>query len=517
MNYMSIRWSSKKWKWTLIGLVLILTSALFLRLFRLNLIPVFADEAIYVRWAQVMRVEPSLRFLPLSDGKQPLFMWGVIPFLKLIADPLTAGRVVSIITGLGTTVGVFVLTMTLFNSRKASLLASLLYALSPFAVFFDRMALVDSMLSFFGVWSLTFAILAMRRTDLGLAFLSGSALGGALLTKSPALFFVLFLPASLIFIPFKTKKRRVVNLLKGFGLLGAVLIVAIVMYNILRLGENFHMIGIRNYDYVYPFGHLLELPFDPFVSHVNRALEWFETMGPAGLLVLTTIGTVVNLPKFKKEIFILLLWGVVPVLVQAEFAKVFTSRYIFFSLPPLVVLAASVLKRIKKPPYVYGVYTLVVFFFIQIVLFYVPFFYDPTKADWPERDGYLADWTAGTGIKNAAALVKEKRDANPSKQIVVGTEGYFGTLPDGLQIYLEREPNIVVIGVGLDLKEVPKSLAESADAGNVTYLVANSSRLSFIRPYEEYGLRVVAQYEKAERENGEQDVFYVFEVVSETL
>jgi len=39
-----------------------------LRLPNLTLQPIFADEAIYIRWAQVMRAESTLRFLPLSDG-----------------------------------------------------------------------------------------------------------------------------------------------------------------------------------------------------------------------------------------------------------------------------------------------------------------------------------------------------------------------------------------------------------------------------------------------------------------
>ncbi|MEK7112149.1 MAG: hypothetical protein AAB875_02375, partial [Patescibacteria group bacterium] len=77
-----------KWKSSLILLLLILLFAIGIRLYNLNLIPVFVDEAIYIRWAQVMRAEPTLRFLPLSDGKQPLFMWLSIPFLKIFSDPL---------------------------------------------------------------------------------------------------------------------------------------------------------------------------------------------------------------------------------------------------------------------------------------------------------------------------------------------------------------------------------------------------------------------------------------------
>src|SRR3989304_5055281 len=137
----------KEWRNPLLTCVLILILGLFLRLYNLTIFPVFADEAIYIRWAQVMRAEQNLRFLPLSDGKQPLFMWLEIPFLKVFSDPLVAGRIVSVFSGLGTLVGIFVLTELFFRSRKISFMASLIYAISPFSVFFYRFALPGSLLS----------------------------------------------------------------------------------------------------------------------------------------------------------------------------------------------------------------------------------------------------------------------------------------------------------------------------------------------------------------------------------
>src|SRR3990167_11294736 len=137
------------WKRILFLGLIILAIGLFLRIVKLTYLPVFVDEAIYIRWSQIMINEATLRFLPLSDGKQPLFMWADMAFLKLFADPLFAGRFLSTVTGLGTLVGIYVSSYYLFKSPKVSLLAGLLYALSPFAVFFDRLALVDSMLSMF--------------------------------------------------------------------------------------------------------------------------------------------------------------------------------------------------------------------------------------------------------------------------------------------------------------------------------------------------------------------------------
>ena len=116
--------------------LIILIFGLIFRFVNLNIWPVFADEAIYVRWAQVMKAESTLRFLPLSDGKQPLYMWSVIPVLKLISDPLIAGRLVSGFMGMAGIVGVGLLTYLLFRNLRQSLIAALIYSVLPYTVFF---------------------------------------------------------------------------------------------------------------------------------------------------------------------------------------------------------------------------------------------------------------------------------------------------------------------------------------------------------------------------------------------
>jgi hypothetical protein len=91
----------KIYKPLVVSLCLLSGLYLILRLPNLTLLPIFADEAIYIRWSQVMKAEATLRFLPMTDGKQPLFMWMLMPMLKLIEDPLLAGRLLSVASGLG--------------------------------------------------------------------------------------------------------------------------------------------------------------------------------------------------------------------------------------------------------------------------------------------------------------------------------------------------------------------------------------------------------------------------------
>jgi len=524
----------RQWYLPILGLLCIVILALSFRVYNLTDLPVFVDEAIYIRWAQIMRAEPTLRFLPLSDGKQPLFMWIVIPFLKLLSDPLFAGRLVSVFAGIGTLLGVFTFTYILFASKRTSLIAALIYAIAPYTVFFDRLALVDSLLSFFGIWTFIFSILSARYLRLDMAMFAGFALGGALLTKSPSLFFALLLPVSLLIVDWPKKKTSVIITIgKLFVLWLVTWGIGYGMQNIMRLGPGFSNLFSRNLDYVHPITQPLVSPFDPLMPHTDRAIEWLLALGPWPLIILIVLALLVNIRRFPRRLLLLSAWGILPILIQAEYAKVFTARYIYFSLPILIVLATSAflvleyptkikyLMRYKKlmvklAPLVLTLYclhaTLVSFTLVN----------SPEAAPLPrsERSGYLEDWTAGGGIRETAEILKDIHRDNPGIPIVVGTEGYFGTLPDGLQIYLEKMPNVTVIGIGIDLHIVPQSLLDSYAAGNKTFLVINSSRLKMQEPYEQFGLKTLYSYQKPMRpvdaekykENGPFDTLYLFEL-----
>lgn len=510
----------KFWKiggrWIILGAGIFLL-AFLLRIYNLNILPVFGDEAIYIRWAQVMRAEPSLRFLPLSDGKQPLFMWVVIAFQKVIADPLIAGRAVSVAAGLGSLIGVFILTKVLLKSRKVAFLASVIYALSPFSIFFDRIALADSMLTFFGVWALTFAVITVKKVRLDTAMLAGFSLGGALLTKSPAVFFAVLLPFTVVLGKWPKKLKEKFSLAGVYTFLFSfTYAIGYGLYNILRLGPEFHMISIRNKDYVYPLAHALEAPFSPFITHLKAIFGYFWLMGPSVLLALLLIGIYFGLKNKKRETLILAAWAILPILAVAQYSRTMTARYIYFSVPFIFILAAASFLEIRKSLSKY----IKIFFAIFIVhsLFLdLQLVTNPQSAKLPrsERSGYLEEWTAGYGINEVADYLESEHQKAPDQKIVVGTEGFFGTLPDALQAYLADTPEVTVIGVGQPVRGVPEQLIESKRVGNKTYLVVNNTR--FVGDSEELGLRLIEEYPKAENPEGEKERLLFFEVTQGIL
>lgn len=513
-----------KWKLQIVFALGILLVALFLRTHNLNSIPVFVDEAIYIRWSQVMRAEPTLRFLPQSDGKQPLFMWVTIPSLKLISDPLIAGRVVSVFSGLGTLAGIFILSYILFSSYSLSLTASLVYALSPFSVFFDRLALADSMLTAFGVWTLVFAILTVKKGRFDTAMVTGFLLGGALLTKSPGIYFALLIPFTTILISWKnTFQKNLKEIFKYVLLFLPTYLIALSMYNILRLGPNFQMIALRNKDYVYPLSHFFTSPLDPLKPFVSRSYEYFQMLGPSFLIALILVGMYFGFKKYFKETLLIIAWGLIPILISSEFSRTMTARYIYFSTPYFFIIAGlsfvGIYEKLKKETNFLK--TSIYVFFGLFVLHSLYFNYfllkKPESANLPrsERSGYLEDWTSGYGIREASYYFRNLSESQSGKQIVVGTEGFFGTLPDGLQMYLNDLPKVTVIGIGLGVEKIPTSLRESKKFGNRTFLLINNTRLFGIP--EKMGLTKIAEYPKAFKPDGTREALLLFELNEESL
>jgi len=282
----------------MVGLILLTLGS---RLVLLDRWPIFADEAIYVRWAQVMRSEATLRFLPQSDGKQPLYMWMVIPAMKLIQDPMIAGRTVSAFAGVGSMVGMFFLARALMAGwleekiwgipveNMVGLLAAFLYAIVPYTLMFDRLALTDSLLTMWGIWAMALYIPTVGKPRWDVSMLVGGILGLAWLTKSPAMFYLGLIPVSWILVfpeQLKNKWLLVRQVISWLMIVG----IAFGMYNILRLGPEFYQIRLRNADYAFPLEEAMNNISGIFVSNLGEVSSFAWYLLTPGVLGLALIG-----------------------------------------------------------------------------------------------------------------------------------------------------------------------------------------------------------------------------------
>lgn len=493
-----------RYKFVILACLIIIVLYFGLRVPNLTLQPIFADEAIYIRWAQVMKSEPTLRFLPLSDGKAPLFMWTMIPFLKVFSDPLFAGRFLSVLSGFATLLGVFLLSIRIFNLRVA-IWASLIYAIVPFTVFFDRMALTDSMLSAFTIWSLYFTVWILQTQRLDLSFILGYMLGGALLTKTPAMLNILSLPITILGFNFINAKKFA--LLKLLIFWGVAVLTALVIYNILRLGPEFHQLSARNVDYVFSPWELKNRPLDPFIPHLKNLADWFPKLLTWPVLGFMVIGLWFIARTKSKLGWVIFFWAIVPLLIQMAFLKTFTARYILFSIPPLLIIVAFGLEKLIE---LLTIKKHVSLLLALVIILPMALLFDYTNLTKPEdlplppeeRRGYFEDWTAGYGFPEIAQYLILQKQNGP---VLIGTEGLFGTLPDGLMIYLDKA-GIPFVG---SKESTISAKLKDATRENQTFFVANKSRAG----ENVEGAKLIKEYPKAKPKSGKQDSILLFKVV----
>lgn len=505
-----------KYKYPIILALLTLVFSIS-RLINLTILPVFVDEAIYIRWSQVMR-DPAWRFIPLTDGKQPLFMWLSSPPVNLLSDPLFASRLISAIAGFFGMIGIFFLGRELFN-KKIGIIAALFYVLVPFFVFYDRLAVADGLLTVLGIWAMFLSVVLARTVRLDVALILGMVIGAATLTKSPGFFYLLLVPSGILLFGFS--RQAFPKLIKLVLLWLLVVLMSLIIYNILRLSPYFYLIGQRTYDFILtPAEFLQNGPFwwllcrgSSFTWGCGRIFEssgWLAAYFTWPIFAAAFLGLLLLFCKNWRAALLMAAWSVGPLLVENAIAKGFTARYIIFATFPFLVTAAYItdlaITKLRKINYLAPVGLLILL--IPAIIFDWYLLTNPSQAAIPakEREGYLEEWSAGQGIVEIAQFLRGK--AKDNQPILVGTEGTFGTLPDGLQIYTRDIPNLTVVGMGqnADIYNIPQDLIDFANRGNLAYLVVNKTRL---HPTSDRHLKLIAAYPKpAGRSKQEELLFF---------
>ncbi len=425
----------------LLLLSLIIIVFLLVRYINILKLPIFTDEAIYLRWAQIALHDSSWRFISLTDGKQPLFIWISLIFMKFLHNPLLSGRLVSVFSGLMGMIGSFFLGREIFHNKKIGYLSALFYLTSPFFLWYDRMALMDSLLAGFYVWSLYLEVILVRYLRLDIALLLGLTIGGAVLTKSSGFFAIYLLPLFLSLIDWK---KGFGNLLK-FGYLSFIsIIIAYGFYGILRLSPWFYIINQKDHSFIYSFSDVVNNPFQYFFGNFKGLSIWWFGYFTLPFIILLLVSL---LNKDKKTFFeriVLFLEFILPFTALAFFGKVLYPLFILFmnvSLLPLLAYALNlVLGKIKVKQFKY---------LILILVFIYPLYFDSqiilnllnVPLPSSDRKQYLDDWPAGYGINEVITYLKQEKSRQP---IFVATEGTFGLFPYALELEFFSDPSIKI-------------------------------------------------------------------------
>ncbi|MDD5074048.1 MAG: hypothetical protein PHR64_02365 [Candidatus Shapirobacteria bacterium] len=461
------------WFWLLLALFLLFLT----RLVNLTRLPIFCDEAIYIRWSQIAWKEASMRFISLTDGKQPFQTWITIPFLKVFSDPLVAGRAQAVLAGLLLPFVLAILAGFLCLKKKnLPTLVMFLTIFCPYLLFHSRMALAESWLTFFAAGSVFFSYLLAKTRRLDVALLAGGWLGLALLVKSQAWFFLILFPVGLIFVPVNFSKKNFNQVFKFLGLFLLSAAIAYFIYNIQRLSPWMHMIAQKNQDFaVSPLKALKEWPI--FWQNLKASLAWFWTYLTWPVFLVSLAGLLLWLKKDWRQGLFLAAWFFVPFGAINLIARIYNSRYLaFLAFLPLIWTGFFLTElKTKIPRRVFPLFLLLIFL--------LPIFRSGQLLFWPEQfpftrtdRGYLEGWTAGYGIRETVQIVAKAAEVQP---VVIGTEGNFGLLSQGLEIYFAFDPRVDVFGYYPLPQQPPKELAEAARKGKRAFFIFNNTAGDF--------------------------------------
>lgn len=459
--------------WWLLGSV-ILGLFLFTRLVNLTALPIFTDEAIYIRWSQIGSRDANWRFISLTDGKQPMFTWIMMLVLRLVSDPLLAGRSVSVVSGILSLIGIAVLAWEIYRKPAVSVFASLFYLLSPFSLLYDRLALYDSWVAAFFIWNLYLGIRLVRSLRLDVAMILGLTLGAAMLNKTSGFLSLYLLPGTLVLFDWSYKNRWQ-RLGKWLGLAGVAFILSQLVYSVLRLSPFFHMVGLKNAVFVYPLGEWLTHPWRFFIGNFRGMFGWTEQYLTWPVLAAALLPALIFWRQTREKLLLYGFW-LAPFAGLALFGKVLYPRFILFMTMPLLVLAAefgvTMLTRYRKQ--VFGLVGALVFFLPSVYIDYFIIFqpkYAPIT--YSDRSQLIDDWPAGGGVKEVVAFLTAQAADRP---IAVFTEGTFGLMPYAIELYLVDHPNVIIKGVWPLPAEMPPEIAAMA-ADRDTYFVLNQTQL----------------------------------------
>lgn len=497
-------WSA--WTW-LIPLAVV--AFVLLHSIGLTRLPVFADEAIYLRWAQLIIGEPGrYAFFPLNDGKTPLFVWSVIPLLLTKLDPVLAGRLWSVVAGVVQVVIIGLIAKKLHFGKLGVVTTFALVTLAPFWFFHHRMALMDAWLTAmisFTMLSLLFVYETHTERKLfsvrqliqnSWVWVSAITFGLAVLIKIPA---VLAGPALVVtpWLVVRDWRRAGMWSVLTVGIVGA----GLALSSLVLLHPAGPQLFSRSGDFLLPVGEVLRGAWRGTLPSLPTYLGYFIAYLSPAVVLLALVPFL--FAKHRRTAGVLWIQFVLFLMPIWMLGRVVYPRYLFPASLWLTLAAAfgmvvlvnwsraaqrTVWQKVLGGGVAAGALLLLCLNSLQFVL---PAW---TNADAipflkPDVAQYQSEWSSGHGTREVYTLLRNWSAGNPEQELLVATEGRFGTLPDALLLYNFNKPlpNVRIEGAEVvEVYQVPVRIKQLSveKRFNKVWLVINSNRLFMTLPAE---------------------------------
>jgi len=371
------------------------------RLVNLSAFPPFVDELLYFRWVKTITSFPSQFMLPvIEDGQPPLYLWlGSLISQVTHLDPVLILRLISILFG-AATLYLIVRLGTLIHSRRLGYILGILYILFPMFLWYDRLAMSESMITFAGLLNIIGLYLRFYHHSILIGtklILTGLLLG--LLTKATALLFVPIIISCYFYNYYKKKLVRT-----DYFLLATI---TLILLGILFYAQSIVVKGSS-------FLLSPQVILSHLYSNMYSTIQWLVGYSTLPLIFLYCFG-IYKLYFYNKSLaiwstyFLGLIIGI-----EIVIAKIYFPRYFLWVMPlylfpigwGILELSKSKLGKL-----------FVVICLIPLLRFDYLLITNPIMAPFPaiERWQYISGWPSGYGISSITELVKN----NPSDYLVV--------------------------------------------------------------------------------------------------
>ncbi|MBP9816097.1 glycosyltransferase family 39 protein [Candidatus Woesebacteria bacterium] len=494
------------------------------RLTKLDGFPIFSDEGIYIRWAKVAWHDATWRFISLTDGRQPLQTWATIPFLKIFeSNALLGGRLFAVTAGFISLTGVVTIGRYLFGAPTA-LIAGFLYVITPYFLFYDRIALVDSAVNASTLWIFFLSIVLARTRRLDVALILGMVSGLALLAKSSIRLYVGLGALAVIFIlfpnPINTVSAYLQSLKKLFSrsddnirkfqeacsfyfLYIIVVVLAVVTYNVQRLSPFLHYVEEKNKTFILTKQELLSDPFNYFSNNIVKLPYYIFAETGYIVAALGIVGLIFMYRRHKTEALYFTIWLGTAMLSISLVARVLFPRYVLSLGGLLIIPAAYVIAHMRTKTHRYVTIALVL---LSVAYFNYTIMFDYAKIPFPQvdRGQYLEGWPAGWGAKE---IMIYSREVSMTTPVVIIAEGNFGMSHDVLDTFMQPGDNISILPYWpLNLEQL---LQHQKDIPDKEVFVVFAHRREFPT---DWPLELIQKYDKP----GDESELYFFRLLPAT-
>jgi hypothetical protein len=189
------RHQSSVLRWEVLLILAVLLVAALVHGFNMFHFPYYEDdEGTYMSQAWAVVHEGKLAYYTYWYDHAPLgwiqiAAWTVITgSFHTFGPAINSGRALMLLMQVGSTLMLYCITRRISRSVIVAVIASLLFALSPYGIYFHRRVLLDNITTFWMLLSIL--LLVSRRLSLKRVWLSATALGISILSKEPTIFLV---------------------------------------------------------------------------------------------------------------------------------------------------------------------------------------------------------------------------------------------------------------------------------------------------------------------------------------